>query len=297
MEHSTVAVNRPLGRDELWDGHHNTLGQGGIIMAEESIPTDNTPELENALLEKVSEFNGHAGNVRLRTSLGWNDDQYWIIRDRLVDSGRLMLGRGKGGSVTLVQPVGNEGADSAAAVPTAEAIVSETDLYQDIAQVLGKEWARDMRFRNSIVEVTALQGRRDTGGKWTRPDIVVAGLRVFPHVPGKFFDLVTFEVKPSNGIDISAVFEALAHRRAATQSYVWLHVPLAGQSADLLERLTDEARRHGIGLIVASKPSEYDTWDIIVQAARVEPDPEDLNGFIARQVSSLNRDELAQWFR
>src|ERR1035441_4896420 len=84
--------------------------------------------------------------------------------------------------------------------------------------------------RSLVVEVTARQGRRETGGTWTRPDIVAAALRVFPHVPGKFFDLITFEVKPFDGIDVTAVFEALSHRRAATQAYVWLHVPARGET-------------------------------------------------------------------
>jgi hypothetical protein len=170
-----------------------------------------------------------------------------------------------------------------------------------VAEVLRKQWARDLRFRSLVVEVTARQGRRDTGGTWTRPDIVAAALRVFPHVPGKFFDLITFELKPFDGIDVTAVFEALSHRRAATQAYVWLHVP-ACEAANidvtaLLKRIEDEASRHGVGMIVGAEPSDYSSWDLRLRAARFEPDPESLNEFIAQQLSGLARDELAQWFR
>jgi len=157
-----------------------------------------------------------------------------------------------------------------------------------------------MRFRSHVVEVTARQGRRDTGGTWTRPDIVVAALRVFPHVPGKFFDLVTFELKASNAISVTAVFEALAHRRAATQAYVWLHLPAGVERDDtsaLLERINEEARRQGVGLIIGSDPADYSSWDVQLRAVRVEPDPEFLNEFIAQQLPALARDELAQWFR
>jgi len=124
---------------------------------------------------------------------------------------------------------------------------------------------------------------------------------VFPHVPGKFFDLITFELKPFDGIDVTAVFEALSHRRAATQAYVWLHVPAAEASnADLialLKRIEEEASRHGVGMIVGADPSDYSSWDLRLRAARFEPDPESLNEFIAQQLSGLARDELAQWFR
>jgi hypothetical protein len=271
-------------------------------MSQGSGPGD-IAEREAQLIEKIRLKGGHAGNVTLQRELGWNDDQYWPIRDRLVDSGKLELGRGKGGSVSLVAPTEVPGiATSPTTSPTTTDLnIAEGDLYQPIAKVLRNEWARDMRFRSHVVEVTARQGRRETGGTWTRPDIVVAALRVFPHVPGKFFDLITFEVKPLDGIDVTAVFEALSHRRAATQAYVWLHVPAGAESKDevgfILPRINEEARRHGIGLIVGSEPAEYSSWDVQLRAARFEPDPEFQNEFIAQQLSSLSRDELAQWFR
>lgn len=188
-------------------------------------------DFENQLLAKVREKGGHAGNVFLQRQLGWDDDRYWPIRDRLVDLGKLELGRGKGGSVSLVaQPEPSERTETFAIPEPVSFNVSESDLYEPVAKVLRGEWSRDKRFRNSVVEVTARQGRRDTGGTWTRPDLVVAALRVFAHVPGRFFDLITFELKPLDGIDVTGVFEALSHRRAATQAYLWLHVPVGSQN-------------------------------------------------------------------
>jgi hypothetical protein len=97
------------------------------------------------------------------------------------------------------------------------------------------------------------------------------------------------------------VFEALAHRRAATQAYVWLHVPANVAARDdfkgLLKRINEEARQHGVGLIVGTDPEDYSSWDVQLRAVRVEPDPEFLNEFIAQQLPVLARDELAEWFR
>jgi hypothetical protein len=264
-------------------------------------------EKQTQLIEKIREKGGHAGNVTLQRELGWEEETYWPIRDRLVDSGLLELGRGRGGSVSIVtqaSPV-QTNAPAPATEPVPAAILprrtTEAELYDPVAEVLRKQWARDLRFRSHVVEVTARQGRRDTGGTWTRPDIVTAALRVFPHVPGKFFDLITFELKPFDGIDVTAVFEALSHRRAATQAYVWLHVPVGEESGveliALLKRIEEEASRHGVGMIVGADPSDYSSWDLRLRAVRFEPDPESLNEFIAQQLSGLARDELAQWFR
>ena len=124
------------------------------------------------LIAKIKENGGHAGNVSLQRELGWDEETYWPIRDRLVDAGLLELGRGRGGSVSLVNqapppdPIISESAATPTYVISAQRI-AESDLYDPVAEVLGKQWARDLRFRSVRVEVTARQGRRDTGGTWT----------------------------------------------------------------------------------------------------------------------------------
>lgn len=58
-------------------------------------------DLESLLLLLVPP-NETIGNVSLRSLLaehGWDDEQYWAIRNRLIDRGILETGRGKGGSV------------------------------------------------------------------------------------------------------------------------------------------------------------------------------------------------------
>jgi hypothetical protein len=263
---------------------------------------DDVTAKEEQFLSKLRNKGGHAGNPILRRELGWDENTYWTVRDRLLDKGKLEVGRGRGGSVHLVdQPEAASPTEPTATSSTGQ-FPTESQLYEPVANVLRSEWAKDMRFRSHHVEVTARQGRRDTGGTWTRPDIVVAALRVFPHIPGKYFDLITFEIKAFDGIDVTAVFEALAHRRAATQAYVWLHVPAErvkenDEKTGLLERINEEARRQGVGLIVGADPTDYSTWDTQLRPIRVEPDPESLNEFIAQQLPPLARDELALWFR
>jgi hypothetical protein len=174
---------------------------GGHSVPELPLADHDVSEKQERLIAKIKEKGGHAGNVTLQRELGWSEDSYWPIRDRLVDAGLLELGRGRGGSVSLViqaAPLQSDTFEPAIeSLPVASPLrVSEADLYDPLAEVLKRQWAKDLRFRSLVVEVTARQGRRDTGGTWTRPDIVAAALRVFPHVPGKFFDLITFEVKP-----------------------------------------------------------------------------------------------------
>jgi FAD/FMN-containing dehydrogenase len=119
-------------------------------------------------------------------------------------------------------------------------------------------------------------------------------VRAFAYVPGKYLEVTTFEVKPSDAITVQAVYEALAHRRAATRSYVLLDVPADRREASesAVAELCEVARAHGIGVVTAEDPANYETWEEREVAVRVEPDPEQLDAFIGRQLSDRARGEI-----
>ncbi|MGH3913586.1 MAG: hypothetical protein ACRDTC_09260 [Pseudonocardiaceae bacterium] len=249
-------------------------------------------------------------NPTLQRRLGWDSDRYFRSRDALVDRGLVVRGRGRGGVVRrvladtaveerTVAVVVEAGADPATTAATVEAAVkNELTLYEPMRRVIATAWAKDHRRDPLAVEVTALQGRRATG-IWSRPDIVSVEVRTFAYVPGKYLEVATFEVKAANAINVQAVYEALAHRRAATHSYVLLHVPT--DHADYLEDdvadVAEAARAHGIGVITAADPEDYDTWEDREEARRIEPDPERLNAFVATQLSDATRDLISRRLR
>jgi len=57
--------------------------------------------LQDRFLKTLAELGGSAGNGRLQTELGWQDDTYWRVQSALVDEGHIVKGRGRGGSVAL----------------------------------------------------------------------------------------------------------------------------------------------------------------------------------------------------
>jgi len=62
-----------------------------------TMPDDTT--LERRLLAALDDQGGSAGNMTLRTTLGWGEMDYDRIKNRLVARGILVLGKGRGGSV------------------------------------------------------------------------------------------------------------------------------------------------------------------------------------------------------
>lgn len=281
-------------------------------MSFEDLSEDEKRELEKRLLSELNARNGSAGNKALRNAMAGEviEEDYWEVRDRLLDRGLIELGRGKGGSVRLVEPPPPGSSQPISFDPQPESpgdgllskedTVAEQDSYQPLARVLRESWVKDVfRFDKSIVEVTALQGKRKTGGKWSRPDITIIGVASYKFIPGKHLEVVTFEVKAANAIDITAVYEALAHRRAATRAYVLVynHPQSAISSLEaLLEPVLEEAKRHGVGLLVAEKLDDYEFWETKNEAVRTEPAPDRLNKFIAEQLPEHLKNEIASWY-
>lgn len=252
-----------------------------------------TPD-EQALLACLPRDGGTRGNLAVRRELGWDPDRYWFVRDSLVDSGLVVRGRGQGGSVRKVVESRKSGGTLSVAVDVSDpvrgvqsAVQGELGLYPLMRHIIEGDWAKDHRNDFLAVEVTALQGRRETGGIWSRPDIASVEIRTFAYVPGKHLELTTFEVKLASGLSVPSVFEALAHRRAATRSYVLAHVSTEDvpSMTDTIEEVAEVARAHGIGFVTAGDERDYATWEEHVEAQRVEPDPARLDTFIETQLS------------
>ena len=132
-------------------------------------------EDREALLNKLKELGGDSGNTTLRKKLGWEDDRYWQTHASLVDVGRVLRGKGRGGSVSLVGiddgQIAAIGQVADHALPQADVQAQrEHELYEPAAKTIRVGWIRERGFDESVVEVTALPGRKQTGGTWTRPD-------------------------------------------------------------------------------------------------------------------------------
>ena len=253
---------------------------------------------EQQLFDLVPVNGSYVTNPDVRGRLGWEPDRYWSVRNALIDQNLLSVARGRGGLVCRVltqQAAAMEAPAVALAVPP----VREEELYPPAATVLNGEWAKEKRLERWIVHTTARQGRRETGGRWSRPDLVVVTQSVYPYVPGRHFDVITFEVKPADALDVTAVYEALAHLRAATKAYVLLHVPDAEAEflEEALSEICSEAKKHGIGVITFNQPGDFSGWEETVEPIRQEPDPRRLNDFLATQFEAGHLETLLRWFR
>ena len=251
-------------------------------------------EYRQKLLDLVPQSGG-IGNSSLRQALRAvlessgeqiTEEDYWTLRDSLIDEGLIETGRGRGGSVRRPEPP-----------TTAVPVGPELDLYEPFHTSIRTGYARANRIKRFVSEVTALQGRRATGGKWTRPDLTVLAMRTYSFLPGKHLEVITFEVKPSLEVAIEGVFEALAHSVFAHRSFLAVRIPDQGDHDLDNNRAFQECKRLGVGYMTFIDANDYDTFDIVTSARLNDPDPYEVDNFIRTQISPQNHDELREWLR
>ncbi|NVJ25793.1 MULTISPECIES: hypothetical protein [Myxococcus] len=251
-------------------------------------------------LDVLTQMGGSSGNTSLMNELGWSEAEYWRLRDQLLEDGQILRGRGRGGSVVLVKEEKSPEVNVLTGpLPGTAASASlldrtEADLYGPCLEVLREKWTKERGLHDVHIEITANQGNRKTGGVWTRPDITAISMRTFSHWPGRTFDIWTFEIKPRWEFNVTGIFEAAAHARTATHAFALLELPLNPDDSDKA-RLTSEAQRMGVGLILFQDPTDFETWDFMVDPVRKEPDPSLLEQFVVTQLSETARTKLLRW--
>ena len=236
------------------------------------------------------------GNAALRkrlaaSALKVKDDEYWTVRNALIADGKLAKGRGRGGSVYLVEPEKPSKARKAAKK-------AESALYAPFESAIIAGYIPDYEIKQHIVERTAQQGARKTGGKWTRPDLTLIAMRQYQFLPGKKIEIITFEIKPNYDSALDGVFEAIAHSAFAHRSYLAVDTSSYKEDDDLPdERIISECERFGLGYITFDDVNDYDTYDIYIPAKLHEPDPKQANDFIATQVNDANKTLIRGWWQ
>lgn len=236
-------------------------------------------------------------NKKIREQLNLSDNRYWEVRNQLLKEGKLILGLGYGGRVALKidttakPPSAKERAEQIDEIR--EEAVEESTLYVPFADEIRKR-SKDEGFEQTIVQVTAWAGARDTGGPWSRPDVCRVSIRNLIYLGQKAVEVTTFEIK-SFICDVQGVYEALAHSRRAHRSYLALYKKgnLDEKVAERLGRVETECARTGIGLIIFTDPKNFETYETRVEPRANPVDLSEVNEFIAREIK--DRDQILKW--
>lgn len=249
-------------------------------------------DIEKKIMEIVPDTGKSIGNIQLLSDLkkafkDITEDMFWKARNSLIEKGNLSKGKGKGGSVYKVQISTAQGGRRR---------FSERDLYDPVFNVLKNFWVKENSIDDYIIEITANQGSKKTGGKWTRPDITLISIKTYQYLIGKFMDVVTFEIKPQNNYGIESVFETASQSVFAHKAYLCIHLPTSNGEPETeeFEKIKRQCENFGVGLIIFEKPDDWKTYNTLIEPTRKEPDPFEVNLFIAQQISNDNKEEISK---
>lgn len=239
------------------------------------------------------------GNEQLRTQLGWGQrGRFDRIRDSLIAAGLVQrISGGRGGRLIIK-------------------IGSLDEIPNDIEISVGRE--RSLYFalgghvrsmvldfhgieqdEDDLIEIfnTSEQGRRDTGGRYTRADLTAIVRRQVEDLYD-WRDVHAIEVKPYWSVGREALYEAAAQAALHRCSFSWLLLYLPDQSVSLRQEERDsieqvrgtalaairrEAEEIGIGLAVSPNLGVDTHPNVLVVPRRQVLDPDQLT-FLLRSV-------------
>jgi hypothetical protein len=245
----------------------------------------------NRLLALIPSDGSPKGNIRLLRESGLTEDEYWLLRNKLIEQGKIGKARGMGGAVYLLNA--EESPERIQKRRRRKSV--ENDLYEDFEKWLGEFWAKDVNLTWFRIEKTAHQGSRQTGGRWTRPDFAIVAVNTYRYFPGKFLELISFEVKPKLSDALAGVFECAAHSVYANRSFLAVCVEdEADEESEDFARIERECERFGLGLVTFSDVEDMESYKVQVEANRRTPDPSEVDKFIASQLKESTQELVAK---
>lgn len=234
-------------------------------------------------------------------------DEYWAAEQALVDGGRIERRRGRKGGIYLLPP---QVEVAPGVVPAQPADLGddpvevewerERAFYEPALRTILENWTEQPGFTHVFGSITASQGRRATGGAWTRPDITMCTVSDWIFSSRPEGDVRTIEVKRYDALNVVGIYEAVSHKSRAHYAYllvVGFPEALAPDQKSDFDNVLSVAGKHGIGVITATDAADWSTWTFELDPSRSDADSQTVNQFLLDQVPAETRDAFRQAIR
>jgi hypothetical protein len=92
------------------------------------------------------------------------------------------------------------------------------------------------------------------------------------------------------------ILEAIAHREGAHRAYVmYATYRVNFDAASDGERIMELAQKYGVGIVLSERLDDVESWEILLDAIRHEPDPPRLDRFLTDLPGDNMKKQLSKW--
>ena len=232
------------------------------------------------------------------------EDLYYQAEDALIEEQRIERCIGRNGGIRLVQQgdlqsrVDPESNDSTAE----ESLRKEKNHYELVVQQIKEHWTEERSVKHVYVADTAYQGARKTGGRWSRPDITLCTVSEWIFLARPEGEVITIEIKLFDDVDVTGIYEALAHKSCSHYSYLMIvnfpkQEELVSKKKEDFDKIMVAATRHGIGIIKVPNSNDWNTWEFPLEPTRSDAGHQEINQFLLDQFPGDERNAFADKIR
>jgi hypothetical protein len=169
---------------------------------------------------------------------------------------------------------------------------TERDLEKPFERLLEVQLARELTQSAPELEIRNTARGGLTGGRWTKPDIVVASVNRYLSLAVPLLSLYGFELKTQTGFELSSIYQAAAQTRFLHFAYVVVPHPEDQLWRSRLAQIRGHAEELGIGLIRLDDPSSAAGYEVVITGRRHHPHPQSVDHFIEERMP-----DLVDWVR
>lgn len=235
------------------------------------------------VLSKLPKDGSFVSNDKIYESLEMSPEEFYEIQSRLVNEGKVVVGRGRYGRTALVLDGPSEDAEEY--FNNGLGSTSDEELHEEVKKYFDRKLKPNYEPSPPNLYISKISAQTKTGRRGPNiPDISILTLMKYDFVPSTHLEVITTDVWKHGTLVIEAVYETKAHSIYSHRSYLvfeWIKDVDFERSGRDARNIFGEAKRLGLGLI-EMRPRNEDEWEFrtILDPQLNHPEPGELNSFI-----------------
>ncbi|TFG08531.1 hypothetical protein EU538_06955 [Candidatus Thorarchaeota archaeon] len=235
------------------------------------------------VLSKLPKDGSFVSNDKIYESLGMTPEEFYAVQAKLVNEGKVVVGRGRYGRTALVVDGSSMGEEEQ--YNNGLGSSSDEELQEELRRYFDRKLKPNYEPSPPNLYISKITAQTRPGRRVPNlPDVSILTIMKYDFVPSVNLEVITADVWKHGTLVLEAVYETKSHSIYSHRSYLvfeWIKDVDFERSGRDARIILGEAKRLGIGLI-EMRPVDEDKWDFrtILDPELNHPELGELNSFI-----------------